>query len=412
MRATSDEPQSKRVRITLCSHAEVVEAVLPRAQGSTEGTSSVAQAEGDLKKGARVLVQGVESRPELNGQAGQLLGFNAAHSRWLVSLDDGTKKLITANNLQLQSEVCEPAADQEDKTSGNASPTPEQLVRIHLEEAKSQAKRHIEETCAKTCAVVSQHRSDVESRCSRHEPQFELYCKMTKPTNYEEQRSRNAVRDRLREQGQAVQSSVQHLLSASAEPVAVLRSKEAEVLEQIDGAIAHAEEQVLMLTRLREDAVTNFAEYAEKLDLDRRATEETVKALTPAIDVVDKFMQRFAEEMHNEQAEAERIYDEMLQKLEKEEAVFVEVNDSPAWNPQFARVQAELAALKQRCQERNGSYALNLSLIQSWDSLRKSLPAKQTDVAQEEQNAADVQPQRPKFWHPFSYFTRIPGASV
>lgn len=404
-RPTSDEPQSKRVRITLCSHAEVVEAVVPCAQGSTGGASSAGQAEGDLQKGARVFVRGVESRPELNGQAGQLLGFNAKQSRWLVSLDDGTKKLITANNLQLQSEAGESAINQEDKTSGSTSPTAEQLLRIHLEEAKSQAKRHIEETCAQTCATVSQLRSDVDNRCSRHEQQFEHYCQMTKPTNHEEQRSRNAVRDRLREQGQAVQSSLQRLLSASAEPVSVLRSKEAEVLEQIDGAI-------LMLTCLREDATSKFAEYAEKLDLDRRSTEETVKALIPAVNIVDKFMQRFAEEMRNEQAEAERIYNEMLQKLEKEEAVFVEVNDSPAWNPQFARVQAELAALKQRCQERNGSYALNLSLIQSWDSLRKSLPSKQPDVAQEEQIAAGVQPQRPKFWHPFSYFTRVPGASV
>merc|ERR1719506_660043 len=128
-RPTSDEPQSKRVRITLCSHAEVVEAVVPCAQGSTEGASSAGQAEGDLKKGARVFVRGVESRPELNGQAGQLLGFNAKQSRWLVSLDDGTKKLITASNLQLQSEAGESAGNQEDKTSGSTSPTPEQLLR-------------------------------------------------------------------------------------------------------------------------------------------------------------------------------------------------------------------------------------------------------------------------------------------
>merc|ERR1719498_586194 len=99
---------------------------------------------------------------------------------------------------------------------------------------------------------------------------------------------------------------------------------------------------------LRAETVASFAEYSEKLDVDRRATEATITALAPAVENVDRFMQCLAQEVQSEKAEAERIHQELVERLQKEEATFVEANDSPSWNPHFAEVQGRLAALQTR----------------------------------------------------------------
>ena len=58
-----------------------------------------------LRKGARVLVQGLEKKLELNGLRGTLASFDSASNRWAVRLDEvGFRKIKIANLLSTQSD--------------------------------------------------------------------------------------------------------------------------------------------------------------------------------------------------------------------------------------------------------------------------------------------------------------------
>jgi len=398
-----DEPLSKRLRVMKPSHAEY-------ANGATAVVKPSIPADGNLQEGVRVVVQGLESRPQLNGQAGQVLGFHPLHSRWIVSLDDGSKKLITTTNLQLQNQpeisalstsLIKAETNPDSKDANHCIQSQEQLMKSHFQAVHASALRHIEQSCAKTCAEVSHLRSDVEQRCSIHAQSCLRYCQLSKPKDHEQQRARNHIREELKEEGQAVQVSMERLFSAPIEPAAVLQKEQARVLEEIDSAMR-------MLGDLRVQTAESFAECVEKLEVDRIATEVSVKALMPGIEELEKFMLYFAQEVENEKSEAERIYGEALQKLEDEEATFVAGNEDPLLNPRFAQVQAELTALKQRRKERSRIEAADVSLIEAWSSMQRVLAFRKDGDARKEPE----QTPRQNFWSRLSYFTRPSAASA
>jgi len=347
---------------------------------------------------------GFDVRPQLNGQTGQLLGFHAAHSRWLVSLDDGAKKLILTTNLQPEALSASSKAIDADsrgavpvksEAGGNspvsgviAAVSPTDHLQAHLASERSQALHRIAEVCGKSCEEISQLRSHVQESCCGHQQRFFKYCEMQKPTTWSQQRERNSERQELRRVGQSVLTSMQQLFGAPLKPMAALREAEAEWLEKIDAAID-------MLTSLRAETVTSFAEYAAKLEVDRWATETAIKSLAPSMETVNKFMQCFSQEVQREKAEAERMNQELLEKLQKEEAALIDGWCTPALNPLFAKVEDEISALKRRIEERASSDASHMSLMQSWDSLVNVMASKQQ---LDNVDILEPEPSRRSFW--------------
>merc|ERR1740129_1923735 len=74
-------------------------------EGSGRGAGAKAGAKATpgvaLSKGLWVRVVGLTSRPEMNGQAGIVRGFDAAKERWKVSMEDGSgTKLLKEISLE------------------------------------------------------------------------------------------------------------------------------------------------------------------------------------------------------------------------------------------------------------------------------------------------------------------------
>merc|ERR1719487_885709 len=133
---------------------------------------------GILFPGARIRLCGFDARPHLNGLTGQLLAFHPKNSRWLVSLDDGSKKLILTANLQLDSSAKATTAIVAGGVSadsgheipakgkaGGETPAPSMIAAVglpmdhlktHLESERKQALRRVAEICGKSCQEVSQ----------------------------------------------------------------------------------------------------------------------------------------------------------------------------------------------------------------------------------------------------------------
>merc|ERR1712139_90392 len=127
------------------------------------------------------------------------------------------------------------------------------------------------------------------------------------------------------------------------------------------------------------------------------STEVAVAALAPAIENVDEFMQYVFQELKSEKTEAERIHQERLEWLEKEEALYIQGNDSPSQNRYFKKVQDDIAALKHLIEQQAGKHTSQMSLNESWDSMMKALPAKEP---------MELDPPRQGFWRRLTYFTR------
>ena len=72
----------------------------------TEGTSPVAVegggAEGELQPGSSVRIDGIQSRPEINGQVGTVVTYLAERERYKVRLGDGEEIALKSNALTLQ----------------------------------------------------------------------------------------------------------------------------------------------------------------------------------------------------------------------------------------------------------------------------------------------------------------------
>lgn len=386
------------MRVTLQTQAEVVDDFSSRnpwvqPMSNPRGVEAAKEAAGPLRKGLRVKLQGLEARPQLNHQAGQILCFCAAQSRWLVSLDNGTKKLVLSANLQPEnhSQVTtaavagnldvkvlelkgalpresEPAGVNVDSDLPAAELLQDQLL-ASLKAARSQSLRHVEQLSGKTCQEVSYLRCEMQEMGRRHGDQLTNYCTMGKPTNHKEQCARNTVRKQLRAVAETTQPKIQRLLDASLEPKASLDAAKSEQLGTIDGIIER-------LTTLRRETSDIFGEYAAKVDVDRLAAESGIKSLTPTIEHVDKFMQCLAEEVRCEKMEADHLHRGLLDQLQKEEIVFVSANDSPSRSPRFALVQKDLAACKQLIEEQANREVSHTSLMQSWESMLKAMTAK------------------------------------
>jgi len=263
-------------------------------------------------------------------------------------------------------------------------------LKTSLESVRAQALRHVEKVSGKVCQEVSQLRSEVQEIGRRHREQLIHYCTMDKPTNHKEQRARNSVRKQLREVAETTQPKMQRLFHATSKPMASLSVAKTEQLDAIDGTIE-------TLTALRRETVEIFDDYAGKVEVDRLAMESGIKSLAPTIDHIDKFMQCLAEEVQCEKVEADSLHRGLLDQLQKEEMVFVAANDSPSRSPRFATVQKDLEACKRLMEEQASSEALNISLMQSWESILKAMPAKKEP---------EPEPQRNGFWRRLGFGNR------
>lgn len=424
-KSAPDEPRSKRLRAMPLSHAEVVRDTAPGSGASctTKRRAAAAllshhqviasapadgkDAQSGLVTGTCVRLRGFNARPQLNGQIGKLEGFHAGHLRWVVSFEDGSVKLILAANLQPAEQTATTITPVVARGSGaEISMTAGVEAREHLKAAlectRQQGLRSIEEKVGKTCAEISQLRSDVQQCCSRNRQHLLQYCQMSKenrPKNHDQQLARNTVREGLLEGAQTVQASMQRLLEASLEPKAALHRAKANMFESIDGNMD-------MLMKLRSETAACFEEYAEKLEVDSRATEAMIKSLAPAIEDVDSFMQCFSEEVQHENAEAESLYQELLEKLQNDEARYVEIN-TPAWDPLFTKVRDDLAALNQRLEDQSATDASHISLMQSWDSVMQGIPSKQDVVS-----TTEPEPPKRTFWRQLKCSNRAVPAST
>jgi len=103
-----------------------------------------------------------------------------------------------------------------------------------------------------------------------------------------------------------------------------------------------------------------------------------------------------------EKAEAKRLHQEMLVKLEKEELAFVDANDTPSSNPLFAKVEADIAAVKRLLEEHAHDEALDMSFMQSWEEIFKLMPSKRLQT--------QAEPSRRGFWS--RLWRRAEGSSV
>lgn len=271
-------------------------------------------------------------------------------------------------------------------------------LKNHLESERNQGLRRIAEVCGKSREEICQLRSHVHQCCFKHQQQFLKYCEMDKPTTWSERCKRNNEREELRQVGETVLTSMQQVFDASLKPMTALHGAQAELLQKIDTTID-------MLKSLRAETVASFGEYAAKLEVDQWATETAVTSLAPSIENVDKFMQCFSLEVHMEKDEAESLNQELLEKLQKEEATFLDANDSPSWNPLFAKTQDELAALRQRVDERARSHASHVALMQSWDSFLKAMASKQHVETAE---TPEPNPSKRSFWRHLKCSTRAP----
>jgi len=65
-----------------------------------EQTGAAAGSVAGLLPGARVRLRSLTSRPDLNGQQGSLVEFEAEHGRWKVILDDGSGLALRPHNLE------------------------------------------------------------------------------------------------------------------------------------------------------------------------------------------------------------------------------------------------------------------------------------------------------------------------
>jgi len=191
---------------------------------------------------------------------------------------------------------------------------------------------------------------------------------MSKPTKSDQQLARNTVREQLLSEVNSVMTAMQRLLDATQEPTILLKALEKDFLEKIDVTMD-------MLVKLRSEAIASFQEYEDKLEVDRCAKQAAIQSLVPGLQCVDNFMQCFYAEMESEKASADRMYNEMLVKLESQEKEFVDANESPA-NPLYAKVKDDLTALKQRRREHAEIDSFNMSLKRSWESMLKEVKPK------------------------------------
>merc|ERR1712232_1260272 len=114
---------------------------------------------------------------------------------------------------------------------------------------------------------------------------------------------------------------------------------------------------------------------AEKLDVDRHATEAVITSLANDIEHVDKFMQCFSEEVQVEKAEADRIFEDQVKQLQSKQAAFVDINEDSMF-PEVGKVEGDLAAVRKRFEERASSDAADMDLVRNWDSVKQSLPTR------------------------------------
>jgi hypothetical protein len=261
-------------------------------------------------------------------------------------------------------------------------------MKAHVEAIRCDALRIIQEASATSYAEISQLGAEVDQSCCRHAQDFLQYCEIGKPMDYKQQRSRNNVREELQNVGQHILTCMQRVFSASTESAEVLHAQEKALLSDIDDTIR-------MLSALRTETVASFAECSDKLDADRQSAEAMMISLIPSIEAADRFMQCLSREVQHEQLEADCINEELLQKLCKEEATYVEANDSPSWNPGFAKVQDELVCLKQRREDQASSHAAHLSCVQTWNAMIQQLSSRQSLTSK--QNVT-CEPPRRSFW--------------
>ena len=60
-----------------------------------------------LPEGTAVLVKGLQGAPQHNGKSGQVQGYDGAKGRYVVALGDGTQVSLKQDNVQQQVEGCE-----------------------------------------------------------------------------------------------------------------------------------------------------------------------------------------------------------------------------------------------------------------------------------------------------------------
>jgi len=289
-----------------------------------------------------------DARPQLNGQAGQILGFHAAQSRWLVSLDDGSKKLVLSANLSPEASQI---ASRTSVENIGAAPSP------LTENGKKSEALSIVSAAAAPCVP----------------PQDLLMAELLSSRLQAMRRVDEISGETGCQVGQAVLSSMQRLFETSVEPTAALRSAETEQLANID-------RMMNTLSAFRNETAALFEEYSQKVAVDRQATQNIISSLASSIEPVNKFMQCFAQEVQHESSAANSLHQEQLQHLEKDEADHVAANGDPEQNPVFAQVQTDLAAVKRLLEEQASNDASHSSFMQSWANMWKLLPCRKVAV--------------------------------
>jgi hypothetical protein len=89
---------------------------------------------------------------------------------------------------------------------------------------------------------------------------------------------------------------------------------------------------------------------------------------------LESFVQRWADEVKSETIEGRDVCQQQIEKMQDEEARYVKANESPAANPAFAKVRADLAFAKERLHEQYGRGTAAVEFVQRWMRLQEKLP--------------------------------------
>merc|ERR1719253_192903 len=157
------------------------------------------------------------------------------------------------------------------------------------------------------------------------------------------------------------------MLGAACKTQGTLRTSEAAQLETIDSVMS-------MLTKLRADTLEEFQqckdEEAQKCEVSRAAALE----LEPSIACLDSFVQQRACEVDDETSKAIQVHTEKLEDLQLEQVRFVNANDSPRRNPNFAKTIADLASTEQVLADHRDQSLLYKEFCKDWEEVLEQMP--------------------------------------
>lgn len=376
-------------------------------------------AEVGLRVGATARIQGLQTKPELNGQQVKLCEFDAVKLRWRVLFGCDSQKMLRPENLEpvppadppsLHSapssveptlnaeEFKSPKAEEGSKAEEGKNSSTDQQVDLEryrvwrgadeLLELLAQRRQALKRAQLTTSAGIEQTsmlQQELEAAVTHFQPSLEEYMKLKKPpANLVELRHRNQARGQLQSLAQTVKRTLEGMVGVFQEPSEVLDAVEHSTMQRLD----HLQ---TCFQQLREEIAEGFRLQGEEVRAAKERRDAILAAVSPHVTTVDQFLRCLAEELDTESSARREVNAWCMAKLREEEERFVRANHSPSHNPAFKKVRAEIDALEateRTCEERD---AADVALIRGWDQLLGDMPnssAAEEDVAATSQEAA------------------------